>query len=266
VIVGGDDAKPCAELPLWGDCLPSSLDVDGADTVFASDGTLFVSTGFGGGEEHVEPSAFLADDRGTLGGKILHVDREGRGLPSNPFWDGDPQSNRSKVWATGFRNPFRMALLPGSPTTLAVGDVGWDSFESLLRVGRGSDSGWPCFEGGHKTPEYRDTPRCADYYRAHPEAPNAPWLAIPHPPGIAITGGVPLTRASGLPADLRSDYAFADWGAGTLTLVPLGETSNPKQTPLARSAAGPVRLRVGPDGALYYLAANSGDLRRIAAG
>ena len=158
-----------------------------------------------------------------------------------------------------------MALLPGSPTTLAVGDVGWDSFESLLRVGRGSDSGWPCFEGGHKTPEYRDTPRCADYYRAHPEAPNAPWLAIPHPPGIAITGGVPLTRASGLPADLRSDYAFADWGAGTLTLVPLGETSNPKQTPLARSAAGPVRLRVGPDGALYYLAANSGDLRRIAA-
>ena len=101
---------------------------------------------------------------------------------------------------------------------------------------------------------------------AHPEAPNAPWLAIPHPPGIAITGGVPLTRASGLPADLRSDYAFADWGAGTLTLVPLGETSNPKQTPLARSAAGPVRLRVGPDGALYYLAATRGDLRRIAAG
>ena len=265
VIVGGDDAKPCAALPPSADCLPSSLDVDGADIVFASDGTLFVSTGFGGGEEHVEPSAFLAEDRGTLGGKILHVDREGRGLPSNPFWDGDPQSNRSKVWATGFRNPFRMALLPGSSTTLAVGDVGWDSFESLLRVGRGSDSGWPCFEGGHKTPEYRDTPRCADYYRAHPQAPNAPWLAIPHPPGIAITGGVPLTRASGLPADLRSDYAFADWGAGTLTLVPLGETSNPKQTPLAQSAAGPVRLRVGPDGALYYLAANSGDLRRIAA-
>jgi hypothetical protein len=100
---------------------------------------------------------------------------------------------------------------------------------------------------------------------AHPEAPNTPWLAIPHPPGIAITGGVPLTRASGLPANLRSNYAFADWGAGTLTLVPLGKTNNPKQIPLAQSAAAPVRLRVGQDGALYYLAANSGDLRRIAA-
>jgi hypothetical protein len=90
-------------------------------------------------------------------------------------------------------------------------------------------------------------------------------VAIKHPPGIAITAGDPLVRATRLPANLRSDFVFADWGAGTLTLVPLGETSNPKQIPLAQSAAGPVRLRVGPDGALYYLAANSGDLRRIAA-
>jgi glucose/arabinose dehydrogenase len=237
--------------------------VDGADFVFAPDGTLFVSTGFGGGEEHVEPSAFLSENRESLAGKVLHVDRDGRGLASNPFWDGNPQSSRSKVWATGFRNPFRVALLPGSPTTLAVGDVGWDSFESLLRVARGSDSGWPCYEGGHKTPEYRDTAGCADYYRVHPRVANAPWLAIPHPPGIAITAGVPLTGATLLPPNLRNDFVFADWGAGTVTLAPLKETSNPKQTLLAQSAAGPVRLRVGPDGALYYLAANAGDLRRI---
>jgi glucose/arabinose dehydrogenase len=156
-----------------------------------------------------------------------------------------------------------MALLPGKPTTLAVGDVGWDSWESLWRVTRGGDYGWPCYEGGHRTPEYRDTERCAGYYRSHPRSPNIPWVAIKHPPGIAITAGDPLLRATRLPANLRSDYAFADWGAGTLTLVPLGETNNPKQIPLAQSAAGPVRLRVGPDGALYYLAANSGDLRRI---
>jgi glucose/arabinose dehydrogenase len=265
VIVGGDDAKPCAELSPSADCLPSSLDVDGADFVFAPDGTLFVSTGFGGGEEHVEPSAFLSQNRESLAGKVLHVDSDGRGLASNPFWDGNPQTSRSKVWATGFRNPFRMALLPGKSTTLAVGDVGWDSWESLWRVTRGGDYGWPCYEGGHRTPEYRDTERCAGYYRSHPQAPNVPWVAIKHPPGIAITAGDPLVRATRLPANLRSDFAFADWGAGTLTLVPLGETSNPKQIPLAQSAAGPVRLRVGPDGALYYLAANSGDLRRIAA-
>jgi hypothetical protein len=35
-------------------------------------------------------------------------------------------------------------------------------------------------------------------------------------------------------------------------------------TRIAHKASGPDRFRVGPDGALYYLAANSGELRRIA--
>ncbi len=265
MLVGAEGTKPCAELPVSADCLPSPVDTDGADFVFAPDGTLFVSTGYGGGQEHVETSAFLAQNRDSLAGKILHIDRDGNGLPSNPYWDDDPQSNASKVWAQGFRNPWRMAMLPGTKT-LAVGDVGWDSFESLYRVTRGGDYGWPCYEGGRKTPHYRDTSRCAAYYRMHPQAPSIPWVAVPHPPGVAITAGAPLTEATKLPADLRKDFAFADWGENTITLIPLAETSNPKQTVLARSASGPVRLRVGPDGALYYVAANAGQLRRIASG
>ena len=266
VIIGSDDTRPCVEQPLSADCLPSPLDVDGADLVFAPDGTLFVSTGYGGGggEEHVEDSAFLAQNRDSLAGKVLHVDRDGRGLPSNPFWDGDPDHNRSKVWATGFRNPFRMALLPGRPTTLAVGNVGWHSRESLFRVTRGSDSGWPCYEGDVRTPEYRDTERCGDYYRGHPQAPNIPWVALEHPPGVAIVAGDPLLNATELPRNLQHDFVFADWGEGTLTVIPLDVTRHPPQTRLAESAGGPVRFRVGPDGALYYLAANSGELRRIA--
>jgi glucose/arabinose dehydrogenase len=266
VIVGDDDTKPCADQPPSADCLPSTLDVDGADFAFAADGTLFVSTGFGGGQEHVEPSAFLSQDRGSPAGKILHIDRAGRGLPGNPYWDGDPGSNRSKVWASGFRNPFRIAMLPlpGATTTLAVGDVGWDSWEALFRVTRGGDYGWPCYEGGRRTPDYDDTAFCADYYLRHSHASSVPWVALPHPSAIAITAGVPLTRATKLPSDLRNDFVFADWAQGTLTLVPLSEARDPRQTPLAQSAAGPVRLRVGPDGALYYLAANSGELRRIA--
>lgn len=264
VIVGDDDTRPCEDQPPSANCLTSSLDVDGADFVFAADGTLFVSTGFGGGEEHVEPSAFLSQDRGSLSGKILHVDRFGRGLPDNPYWDGDSASNRSKVWASGLRNPFRMAMLPGAPTTLAVGDVGWNSWEALFRVTRGGDYGWPCYEGGRRTPDYGDTAFCAGYYRAHSHAPSVPWVALPHPSATVITAGVPLVRATALPSDLRNDFVFADWGQGTLVLVPLSDTKDPRQTRLAQSAAGPVRLRVGPDGALYYLAANSGELRRIA--
>ena len=264
VIVGGDDAKPCAELPPSADCLPSSLDVDGADFVFASDGTLFVSTGFGGGEEHVEHSAFLAQDRVTLGGKILHVDREGRGLPSNPFWDGDPRATGRKSGrrASGTRSAWRCSLGRPRPSQSAM-SAGTRSSRSS-----GSDAAATPDGRALRAATYARIPRHTALRRLLPRPPGSAECALvglPHPPGIAIIGGVPLTRASGLPADLRHDYAFADWGAGTLTLVPLEETSNPKQIPLARSAAGPVRLRVGPDGALYYLAANSGDLRRIAA-
>jgi len=266
VIIGGDDTNACQGLPPSADCLPSTFDVDGADFVFAPDGTLFISTGYGGGggEEHVEDSAFLSQNGDSLAGKILHVDRDGHGLPSNPFWDGDPDHNRSKVWATGFRNPFRMAMLPGRPMTLAVGNVGWHSTESLFRVTRGSDSGWPCYEGDLRTPEYGDTQRCADYYRAHPQAPNIPWVTLEHPPGVAIVAGDPLVDAIQLPRSLQHDFVFADWGEGSLTVFPLDATRHPRQTRLAESAGGPVRFRVGPDGALYYLAANSGELRRIA--
>ena len=38
----------------------------------------------------------------------------GNGLPDNPFFHaGDPGSNRSKVWARGLRNPFRIDRQPG---------------------------------------------------------------------------------------------------------------------------------------------------------
>src|SRR5688572_8003262 len=43
-------------------------------------------------------------------GKILRIDPEtGEGIPSNPFYDPTkPNSAKSKVWALGFRNPFRI--------------------------------------------------------------------------------------------------------------------------------------------------------------
>jgi hypothetical protein len=89
-------------------------------------------------------------------------------------------------------------------------------------------------------------------------------VALEHPPGVAIVAGEPLLNATELPRNLRHDFVFTDWGEGSLTVFPLDVKSHPRQTRLAESAGGPVRFRVGPDGALYYLAANSGELRRIA--
>ena len=62
------------------------------------DGTLFVgngdSTSFdpatGGGGTY-DPTSFYAQDVNSLRGKIFHVDSNGNGVSTNPFWNGDPQ-------------------------------------------------------------------------------------------------------------------------------------------------------------------------------
>lgn len=94
-----------------------------------------------------------------LNGKVLRIDpATGNGVPSNPFYDAaSPRAARSRVWALGLRNPFRMTRQPGTgshdpadgnPGVLYIGDVGWDAMEALKVVtGPGQNFGWPLFEG-----------------------------------------------------------------------------------------------------------------------
>ena len=252
----------CRRLPRGADCLPAEVDHVGADLVFTPRGTIFISTGDGGGREAVEQPAFAAQDLDTLGGKILHVDRDGRGVPGNPYWNGDPDANRSKIWAVGLRNPFRMSSVPGEVGTLVVGDVGWDSFEELDVVRRGSDQGWPCFEGPEPTPRYEDTGFCRRYYEERD--PTEPWYSASHAKRHSITAGVPMDGASGWPSELAGQYVFGDWTTSEIYAVPL-ELDAPAQTPrtIATHAAGPVAFALRPEG-LYFVAVNTGELRLIA--
>ncbi len=143
---------------------------------FGLDGTLFVSSGDGasfgwadaggttpgcfeaglfGLEEDI--GAYRSQSLDSLAGKVLRIDAAtGAGLRSNPFFDGDPFSKRSRLWATGLRNPFRIAVRPGSPGagTLYIGDVGWYLMEEINVAKGGENFGWPCFEGNAPAPEY----------------------------------------------------------------------------------------------------------------
>src|SRR6185295_7676497 len=113
----------------------------------------------------------------SLSGKILRIDPvTGNGLPSNPYYDGaNPRSARSRVWVLGLRNPCRMALKAetgshyppdGNPGVLYLGDVGWNTWESLKVVtGPRQNFGWPLYEGLSTTPGY-------DGNVANQDAPN----------------------------------------------------------------------------------------------
>lgn len=92
-------------------------------------------------------------------GKVLRMDpNTGDGLSSNPYYDSaNPRSARSRVWALGLRNPYRMGIQPntgstnmadGNPGTLLIGDVGWGVWEDFHAVRQGGENcGWPIFEG-----------------------------------------------------------------------------------------------------------------------
>lgn len=150
--------------------------------VFGQDGTLLVSAGDnasyssadGGSASETYWSsaltdgilqakenvgAFRAQMVDSLAGKVLRLDPEtGNGVESNPFYSAAaPRAAKSRVWALGLRNPFRMTIRPGTgdhepalgnPGVLYIGDVGWTDWEDL-HVGRGGreNYGWPVFEG-----------------------------------------------------------------------------------------------------------------------
>jgi len=95
----------------------------------------------------------------SYSGKVIRFDAtSGAGIPSNPFYDeAQPDGPASKVWALGFRNPFRMSIRQGSgstnpndglPGTLFVGEVGAASWEELnIITEKGLNFGWPIIEG-----------------------------------------------------------------------------------------------------------------------
>lgn len=203
----------------------------GGHLAFAPDGSLLVSTGDGadfafadtggaqpfGFEDFVHPvtglrgplpleqdlGSFRASSLESLSGKLLRIDPDtGLGLPSNPFFDGDPGSARSRVFALGLRNPFRFALEAGTGSTdpalgdpgrVWVGDVGSTLFEELNLVAlAGADFGWPCFEGFDPQPDF--TIDCSG------ATGLAPSFAFAHDPAQTVAATAPLFDALGLPA------------------------------------------------------------------
>ncbi len=103
------------------DCLPNDGQVHPvADLVFGRDGALYVGVGDG---LNYGVGSLRAQALDSLTGKILRIDpNTGAGYANNPFYDGNPQSNRSKVYVYGMKHPWRFAV---HTTTgeLFVGDV-----------------------------------------------------------------------------------------------------------------------------------------------
>ncbi len=207
------DGEPVA------DCLPvdgPSHTVDGL--VFGPDGALYVSAGDGTLQPDLNVRAQNVD---SLAGKILRVNPlTGAGYADNPFYDGDPNSNRSKVYALGLRNPYRFTFDPAGQ--LVVGDVGGERWEEINRGDPGANFGWPCLEGA--LPNSGD-PACAAVLSG--AAPTTPaWHSYAHADGYSAAIGGDFYTGDKYPAAYQGAYFFADHNHAALLYLPAGAGGN----------------------------------------
>jgi glucose/arabinose dehydrogenase len=219
VVLGAVSSAPCPAASNSNDCLPADGEAHSGDTVRAApDGTLWVSNGDGAGDRTVDGLAFRAYDETSYAGKILHVDRAGNGLPGHPFCPADDTLTDvcTKVYALGFRNPFRFSLTPGAGPV--VGDVGWTNWEEIDFVTAGGNYGWPCWEGLTHTPGYSSDPRCSDPNTGIYTQSTVPPVYVfdhshPGPFGLAVVAG-PTYTGTGYPAGFAGTVFFGAYGGG----------------------------------------------------
>ncbi|HXK32608.1 MAG TPA: PQQ-dependent sugar dehydrogenase, partial [Dehalococcoidia bacterium] len=259
----GTPAKPsCDDWP-GSDCIPSDyLSHTVGNLKFGPDGMLYVATGDGASFSSVDSRALRAQDVNSLAGKVLRVDpANGQGLASNPFYNGDLAANRAKVWAYGFRNPYRFNFKPGT-NTIFIGDVGWSDWEEINVVEPGANYGWPCYEGDFPQPGYQAFSACQALGAGSVTFPLHDWE---HPPDSAAVGG-DFVGVNDYASKFHNTYWFGDYARDMIGYLKVDASDNlvPGSVDTFTSAGdGPVQIETGPDGNIYYIAINAGELRRV---
>lgn len=258
VLVGTSTPRSCADVAVNDDCVPADSSTHSVgDVIAAADGTLYVSNGDGSEFAFNDTASLRAQDIDSLAGKVLHIDRNGLGVPGNPFFTGNGRDNRSKVFAYGMRNPWRLTMNKVTGN-LYIADVGSDYFEEINVGAAGANFGWPCYEGQRQSglAEFRQV--CDPLYsqvaqgRASVKAPLAGWLHNNN--GAAVVGGT-FVNGPSYPASLRGSYIYGDYVSSAVFTLRTDGQDKLVGAPadFARGVTGGVAYREGPDGKLYVL-------------
>jgi glucose/arabinose dehydrogenase len=195
--------------------IPKAGNHNGGRLKFGPDGYLYVTTGDAGNGPN-------AQDRRSLGGKILRITEAGKPAPGNPF-------GSSPVWSYGHRNVQGIAW--DRAGRMFASEFGQNTWDELNLIRPGADYGWPVVEGRAGRRAFVD--------------PLRQWPTDDaSPSGIAITGDGTVYMAA-----LRGESLWRIPTRG-------GVTGQPQR--LLHGAYGRLRdVVVGPDGRLWVLTNNT---------
>jgi glucose/arabinose dehydrogenase len=259
--VSGDSARPSSAHVILDDFDSSTMQHGIGALHFAPDGALFGSFGDGALSQGIQPISLRAQTLDSIQGKLLRIDRDGNGLPGNPYYDANaPRSARSRIWARGFRNPFRFGIEPASGVPL-VAAVGWSTFEWLARATPGANFGWPCVEGTRDVAEFQAMPACAGVTA---KSTTAKALVYGHDGAPAAVSGVAFTPTEARDPALRGRVFFSDYSKFFVRSALLGtdgRISDVKE--VVANIGEPVDVQFGRDGALYVLSHQSRGFQRV---
>lgn len=255
----GNVIDPSSEFVVLDNIDATNGNHNGGTILIGPDGKLWAAPGDSGtgGAKSQNISA------GQFNGKVLRMNLDGSAPADNPFVlvpGAEP-----RIWAFGFRNPFRFSFRPAPSNALFVGDVGQSAREELDAIATsastppgagGGNYGWPCREGFLP-------------YTGSPSVTCNPPLLDPifdydRTVGQTIIGGVFVTSPS-YPAALQGKYLFGDNAQSWIRFLDISannQVSGSLQN-VATGAEGPVSFRTGPDGLVHYAAILTGRIYRI---
>jgi glucose/arabinose dehydrogenase len=208
---------------------------NGGDLQFGSDGLLYISVGDGGQDlntgarQNGNGNARRLD---LLNGKILRIMPDG-GIPAgNPFQDsGTVRCNSTglasggeicqEIFATGLRNPFRIAFDPNDTDgaqRFYINDVGGGAWEEINNGAPDADYGWNVREGPCLIGSQTNCPSDSQFVGpvfAYPRNGPAPFDGC-----TVVTGGVfvPNTGTT-WPDKYDKAYLFADLGCAKIFVL-----------------------------------------------
>ncbi|MGV0024306.1 DUF4347 domain-containing protein [Phormidesmis priestleyi] len=227
---------------------------------FGTDGYLYVSVGDGTSYNAVDPRAVRVLNVNSLSGKVLRIDPiTGQGISGNPFFNGNPDSNASKVWQLGLRNPFRFTINKKNGQTY-IGDVGWTKWEEVNTGKGGENFGWVGYEGGNpetgesfRTGGYSNLQSVKNFYNSGATV-TAPIYTFAHGGngGDAIAVGDFYTGNT-FPAIYNDSLFITNVSKGYVDTLSFDQNGKVKDVQrFANDVYGIVQMTTGPDSNLYY--------------